>query len=523
MLGEPFTRYSLIGTLLVCIGAVLIGTFGAIGEPAHTLDQLLELLYRRPFVLWIVGTMVIVLLILAGSRLLRVLSSPSLSRFSRIIRLRRPLLSVPRAKLIRGMSFGFASGVLSAHSLLLAKSAVELLVRTIVDHVNQFNRWQSWMILLGMLTLALTQLYYLHRGLKLCSTSVLYPFVFCVYNIIAILDGLIYFRQASQLAGLHAGLIALGTIVLLGGVLCLSWRLEDIDSHTGVAIAGSTQTALTPGMGIVEEHPEFIAEDEEMRAGERQPLLSTTPLPRRGSMVHQRAPSLPLVSPYRYRSQTISGQPFNNNESAQIWAELDDSENEVATGDHPESPLLTPLHRRSLGLAHGRNSRTLSQVSRGRGRWPLAGHDGRSLSALGKVRETSARSSLFPFRSWDPRRIRYFQRDGMPRRTSAPVSVDTHQQTSPRSAQSNAASNFTGGQRNYGTQGGGGDDGGGESDSSSAAIRSRVPPGPHNDNPGRRNSSVLSSTWRRSLNVLRPWTWTRTRRSANDPDPALPT
>jgi hypothetical protein len=32
--------------------------------------------------------------------------------------------------------------------------------------------------------LALTQLFYLHRGLKLCSTSVLYPFVFCIYNII---------------------------------------------------------------------------------------------------------------------------------------------------------------------------------------------------------------------------------------------------------------------------------------------------------------------------------------------------
>lgn len=81
------------------------------------------------------------------------------------------------------------SGILSADSLLLAKSAVELLVRTIVDRVNQFKRWQSWVILLGLVTVALTQLYYLHRGLKICSTSVLYPLVFCVYNIFAILGG----------------------------------------------------------------------------------------------------------------------------------------------------------------------------------------------------------------------------------------------------------------------------------------------------------------------------------------------
>lgn len=101
----------------------------------------------------------------------------------------------------------YGSGILSAHSLLVAKSAVELLVRTVVDRVNQFNRWQSWLILVGLLVFALSQLFYLHRGLKLCSTSVLYPLVFCVYNIIAILDGLIYYQQTSRLPAVHAGLV----------------------------------------------------------------------------------------------------------------------------------------------------------------------------------------------------------------------------------------------------------------------------------------------------------------------------
>jgi len=114
----------------------------------------------------------------------------------------------PRMRLFRGMAYGCLSGILSAHSLLVAKSAVELLVRTIVDRHNEFNRWQSWIILLGLLALALTQLYYLHRGLKLCSTSILYPFVFCVYNIIAILDGLIYFHQTDRLSTLHALLVS---------------------------------------------------------------------------------------------------------------------------------------------------------------------------------------------------------------------------------------------------------------------------------------------------------------------------
>ncbi|KAL8850238.1 MAG: hypothetical protein Q9221_004837 [Calogaya cf. arnoldii] len=240
ILGEAFTRWSLVGTLLVCAGAVLIATFGAIGEPAHSLDQLLALLGRRQFILWMVATAIIVVVIIIGTKVVRWMNPRT--------------HHTPRMRLLRGMAYGGISGILSAHSLLVAKSAVELLVRTIVDHHNQFNRWQSWIILLALLALALSQLYYLHKGLKLCSTSILYPFVFCVYNIIAILDGLIYFRQTSRLSLLHALLIALGTLILLGGVFALSWRLHDPTTRPTVP-----QTPLTPGMGFIDSESDTEA------------------------------------------------------------------------------------------------------------------------------------------------------------------------------------------------------------------------------------------------------------------------
>lgn len=195
ILGERFTRWSLGGTILVCAGAVLIALFGAIGEPAHTLDQLLTLLQRQQFLLWMAGQAVLIVAIMVGTRVFKLLNPRT--------------THAPRMKLARGLAYGCISGILSAHSLLVAKLAVELLVRTIVDRVNQFNRWQSWIVLLGLAALALSQLYYLHRGLKLCSTSVLYPFIFCVYNIIAILDGLIYFRQTSKLSASSALLVSL--------------------------------------------------------------------------------------------------------------------------------------------------------------------------------------------------------------------------------------------------------------------------------------------------------------------------
>ncbi|KAJ5699116.1 hypothetical protein N7462_001121 [Penicillium macrosclerotiorum] len=341
ILGEPFTRYSFAGTVLVCIGAILIATFGAIGEPAHSLNQLLELLQRRPFLIWMGGTLIVVFAILVGSKLLKYCMPGSRVKPTASGHFAPHLQRLQgRVKLFRGMCYGSISGILSAHSLLLAKSAVELLVRTVVDRVNQFNRWQSWVILLGMIFLALTQLFYLHRGLKLCSTSVLYPFVFCIYNIIAIMDGLIYFRQVSELAGFHAGLIAFGTIILLGGVLCLSWRLEDVDSHAAVTVVGPTQTGLGPGMAVVEEHPPTSPRlldglnDEESQLGEREPLLHAAARPHHLPSYHRaRAPSLPFIPPLHHHEVADLN-------AASIWAELDDSEY-----DFSSSRLRSSLER----------------------------------------------------------------------------------------------------------------------------------------------------------------------------------
>ncbi|RDW92446.1 hypothetical protein BP5796_01840 [Coleophoma crateriformis] len=300
ILGEPFTQWSLGGTLLVSSGAILIAIFGAIPEPAHSLDQLLQLLERGPFVAWMIFQALLVLAI--------IITAGCLSKFPSIN-------ANPRIRLLSGLAYGCISGILSAHSLLVAKSAVELLVRTIVDRINQFNRWQSWAILLGLVTLALTQLYYLHRGLKLVSTSVLYPLVFCIYNIIAILDGLIYFKQTDRLSALHAALIALGTAILLSGVLALSWRLSDEQTQPTVA-----QSALAPGLGFVEdtdneEYSDELGLDEEAAIGiQHQRLLSGEPM----------TPTTKL--------DTVLGATRNVRKSVrvteadEIWGELEDND-----------------------------------------------------------------------------------------------------------------------------------------------------------------------------------------------------
>ena len=356
LLGEPFTRFSLVGTILTCSGAALIAGFGAIAEPAHNLQQLLDLLGKRDFIIWMIGTMLVAVATILFAHFLKIWSShkhiaerlakserPQSRRasvsaahantISRSFTAQLPLplrVRVSRLRLAQGLSYALISGILSAHSLLVAKSAVELIVRTIVDHKNQFNRFQSWLILVALLFFALTQLYYLHLGLRLCSTSVLYPFVFCIYNIIAILDGLIYFQQGSRLSSRDAGLVALGTVILLSGVLALSWRLDDT---TPEEVA--PQNPLTPGMGIlqspIDERSSLLPTSRKRSSASLSTETVDEERPLRVGRRRATPPSLPIHAPADADTESI-------------WAELDDEEQQddyLASLPPTPSPFLT--------------------------------------------------------------------------------------------------------------------------------------------------------------------------------------
>lgn len=142
----------------------------------------------------------------------------------------------PKQRLINGLLYAVVCGILSAHSLLMAKSAVEILVRAFVDGKTQdLHHYQSWLIVLAFLGFAVSQLFFMNRGLRLCSTAVLYPLVFCVFNVTSILNSLIYFQQTADMSVLQALMVALGTIFILLGVLLLSWHLG---WHDSLALTG---------------------------------------------------------------------------------------------------------------------------------------------------------------------------------------------------------------------------------------------------------------------------------------------
>ncbi|KAF5017986.1 hypothetical protein F66182_10055 [Fusarium sp. NRRL 66182] len=327
ILSEPFTTWSFSGTVLVTTGAVLIAIFGAIPSPAHDLQELLALMARRPYIIWMILQALFVVTLALAIDLINNMSS---------------LSHDARFRLARGITYGVISGDLSAHALLFAKSSVELVIKTVAGR-NQFVHWQSWAIVLALVTLALCQLYYLHRGLKLVSTSVLYPLVFCVYNIVAILDGLIYFDQTSLISPLRACLIALGTVILLSGVLALSWRLSD-EQHT----PGVGQSSLAPGLGLVED-----TEEEESLLGSDNAVAEEDTAPYTYQTFPPAIDETPLI-PSRKRGTRWA-------EQAEIWGELEDRDEPSTPGNRRRSSTLpqntesSPLipTKRSISGAHG--------------------------------------------------------------------------------------------------------------------------------------------------------------------------
>jgi hypothetical protein len=263
----------------------------------------------------------------------------------------------------------------------------------------------------------------LHRGLKLCSTSVLYPFVFCIYNIIAILDGLIYFRQVSRIKTLHIILVTIGTAILLAGVFALSWRLdpgyqiegvETADSKAAARVA-TPHTALVPGLGLVDDHEavddEAVARlDESTSSSQYRRPTETTPLLRsrtapplnfgllgRTTPRRHRLPFLPQVmtTPRSPRTRRVTSAGLGANDAASasdIWEQL--------TQD--SSPAVTAARRYSSGGAGLSPLRerppALTRASGGGGGAPLAYRRARTSPVAGflslRPRSSSARAGL---------------------------------------------------------------------------------------------------------------------------------
>ena len=159
----------------------MIGLFGVVPEPDHSLEDLLQLWQRPVFITYfsIFGSVMLLLLFLnrLGVRVLKRLDRDD----------RDPIfgLSKETFQTLLGVSYGCVGGVLSAQCLLLAKSGIELIKVTIRDGVNQFDRPFSWFIVIATLVIALFQViisYIVSSEFNSCSQNPVVNSTILQYN-----------------------------------------------------------------------------------------------------------------------------------------------------------------------------------------------------------------------------------------------------------------------------------------------------------------------------------------------------
>ncbi|CDO71580.1 hypothetical protein BN946_scf184911.g50 [Trametes cinnabarina] len=403
LLGDVFSVWMVLGTLLIAGGAVLIAVFGIVPEPTHSLEDLLRLFNRPAFVAYfsILGVFVFVWLVVTHiveysytrrvkladvtpplSPLLAPNSAPSLlttattatsavdpaaatERTPLIDRKPharskspspsssfRSMITSPlsftiqslRTPIFLASSYASISGILSGMCLLFAKSGVELLLLTISGH-NQFWRWQAWMLVLSLVVFALLQL--------------------CIVN------GLVYFDQFSLLPVSHLLLVGLGMVILLSGVWIISFPPG---GGSGVAISTWTEGESTE-MELTGEDSDIEAQEDEHEAYADEPLPMHEHAQTETARDRDRAPlglglniitepptpipapqlSPGLASPGRFKSSAITGAERTRSRSTYT----------ASTGQGTADALLSPpssrrRRRTTLASTSGAGSSSLS-------------------------------------------------------------------------------------------------------------------------------------------------------------------
>ncbi|KIM48207.1 hypothetical protein M413DRAFT_439927 [Hebeloma cylindrosporum] len=281
LLGDVFSPWMILGTILIAGGAILIAFFGIVPEQTRSLEDLLALFRRPTFIVYfsLLGFVTFVCLAIThitefslSRRIAKAIpadcdsSSRNISPTSINMNLpmhaanltanlldeindsslateHTPLLypkpgtisppsigkqpidpdlkSFDRTRLLLAISYASFSGIISGMCLLFAKSGVELLLLTLGGK-NQFWRWEAWVLVLGLIVFALLQLWYLHKALVLADPTLVCPSAFCFYNLSSIVNGLVYFDQFSLIPPAFLGLVTLGIFILLCGVWVVS-------------------------------------------------------------------------------------------------------------------------------------------------------------------------------------------------------------------------------------------------------------------------------------------------------------
>lgn len=214
--GERFTSKLAYGTVIISIGAFVIAYNGNI-PPVEDLDPLdgrfqlvMDKFLKPSFLSWFVLTFI---------------TSAVLFIINVFVLRKNPH---KKGHFLKGVNYGIISGTLTAHTFLFAKSIIDGIIEQIFNNGGSLEALRDpapYILLLTMLAIIGLQLTAFNLGLKQISTSILYPLCFLIYNLMNLINDLIFNSLLSSHRISYAQFvwILFGLFSVLCGVVMISW------------------------------------------------------------------------------------------------------------------------------------------------------------------------------------------------------------------------------------------------------------------------------------------------------------
>lgn len=232
--GELFTKKLFSGTIIIAVGAFIIAYNGAGGvEPPTDIgtDERFRLMmqkFTRPgFLTWWIFTFIYVGVLVKINMVLANKINHQNKVLLRKVR-RNSQERVSKYYFTRGILYGIISGTLTAHTFLFAKSIVDVLVETVMQRgtpKSLATYVTTTLLLLATLAIVGMQLVAFNLGLANILTSILYPLCFLVYNLVNMINDLLFNQLLSKhlITIKELAWVILGLLGVLIGVVTISW------------------------------------------------------------------------------------------------------------------------------------------------------------------------------------------------------------------------------------------------------------------------------------------------------------
>eukprot|EP00164_Ancoracysta_twista_P017890 GFYU01030700.1.p1 GENE.GFYU01030700.1~~GFYU01030700.1.p1 ORF type:complete len:177 (-),score=26.30 GFYU01030700.1:117-626(-) len=128
----------------------------------------------------------------------------------------------------------------AAVTILTAKSSMEIFITTLKGN-NQFNQPFPYLLIPVFITSAVSQIHWINISLRNVEALFHIPTFYCIWNILSITGGQVYFNELDHLTDQGKFLYPLGVFLLTVGIYLLSKR----PANAAIQEVSDEETELT--------------------------------------------------------------------------------------------------------------------------------------------------------------------------------------------------------------------------------------------------------------------------------------